>query len=72
MTEAALDRQKLAAARLWAAARMPYLASALFACTVRADPGLGTIGVDRAWQVHADPDVCRSWRSTSSAACSST
>jgi predicted metal-dependent peptidase len=36
---------------------MPYLASAIFACTVRADPDSGTIAVDRSWQIHADPAV---------------
>jgi predicted metal-dependent peptidase len=50
-----LDARKFAAARLWATAHMPYLASALFACAVRAAPGSGTIAVDRSWQVHADP-----------------
>jgi predicted metal-dependent peptidase len=34
---------------------MPYLASALFASTVHSDPDSGTIGVDRSWQLHADP-----------------
>ncbi|MGA2452679.1 MAG: VWA-like domain-containing protein [Solirubrobacteraceae bacterium] len=53
--EDALDARRLAAARLWASTRMPYLASALFACSVRSNPGSGTIGVDRGWQVHADP-----------------
>ncbi|WP_051323802.1 vWA domain-containing protein [Candidatus Solirubrobacter pratensis] len=52
-----MDARKVAAARLWAASRMPYLASALFACTMRADPGSRTIGVDRSWQVRADPAV---------------
>lgn len=52
-----LDRQHVAAARLWAAARMPYLASALFAANVRADPGSGTVRVDRRWEVRADPAV---------------
>jgi len=52
-----LDTRKVAAARLWASARMPYLASALFACVVRAAPGSATIGVDRSWLVHADPAV---------------
>jgi hypothetical protein len=52
-----LDAHRLAAARVWATARMPYLASALFACGARADPHSGTIGVDGAWQLHADPDV---------------
>jgi predicted metal-dependent peptidase len=53
----ALDARKLAAARLWASARMPYLASAIFASTVIAEPSSGTIGIDKGWQLHADPDV---------------
>lgn len=52
-----LDRRKLAAARLAAATRLPYLASALFAPVVRPVPGSGTVAVDRSWRVHADPDV---------------
>src|SRR5207247_8457662 len=52
---AALDTHTIAAARLWATARLPYLANALFACAVRPDPGSGTIGIDRSWQVRADP-----------------
>ncbi len=36
---------------------MPYLASALFAAEVRSDPGSGTVGVDRRWEVRADPAV---------------
>jgi Putative metallopeptidase domain/VWA-like domain (DUF2201) len=53
----ALDTRKIAAARLWATDRMPYLASALFGCTIRADDGGGTIAVDRTWQIRADPRV---------------
>jgi predicted metal-dependent peptidase len=49
--------EKFLAARLWAVTRMPYLASALFACALRAAPGSKTIGVDRSWRVHADPAV---------------
>jgi predicted metal-dependent peptidase len=36
---------------------MPYLASALFAAEIRADPDSGTIAVDRRWHVLADPEV---------------
>jgi VWA-like domain (DUF2201)/Putative metallopeptidase domain len=50
-----LDTHKVAAARLWAAARMPYLASALFASSVGGDPTPGTLAVDRSWRVRADP-----------------
>jgi predicted metal-dependent peptidase len=49
--------EKFHAARLWAVTRMPYLASALFACTVHSAPGAATIGVDRSWRVHADTEV---------------
>jgi predicted metal-dependent peptidase len=52
-----LNTETFLAARLWAVTRMPYLASALFACTIRSAPGSATIGVDRSWRVHADPDV---------------
>jgi len=52
----ALDQHKTAAARLWATARMPYLASALFALTVQDAPGSHTIAVDTRWHLHADPD----------------
>lgn len=54
---AAVDRRKVAAARIFAASRYPYLASALFAAQVHAVEGSGTIAVDRGWQVHADPVV---------------
>jgi predicted metal-dependent peptidase len=46
---------KIAVARLWAAARQPYLASALFAPTVIVDSDCDTVAVDRGWNLHADP-----------------
>lgn len=52
-----LDTGKLAAARLWAVNRAPYLASALFGCTYHASAGSDTVAVDRTWRVHADPPV---------------
>jgi len=52
-----LDQHKLAAARLWATDRHPYLASALFAAPVLPAPGLGQLAIDRFWRVHADPAV---------------
>ena len=55
MTE--LDRHKLAAARVWATARMPYLSSALFAMRVQGVAGTGTVAVDQGWTVTADPAV---------------
>jgi predicted metal-dependent peptidase len=51
------ETEKFLAARLWAVTRMPYLASALFACTLHPAPGSATIGVDRSWRVHGDPDI---------------
>jgi predicted metal-dependent peptidase len=52
----ALDQHKMAAARLWATARMPYLASALFALTIKDAPECNTIAVDTTWHLHADPE----------------
>jgi predicted metal-dependent peptidase len=49
--------RRLAAARVWASTRMPYLASAIFACEVRAAPESATIAVDSGWRLHADPDL---------------
>ncbi len=56
MSSAAPDR-KIAAARLWATSHAPYLASAIFASSVRIDPDGGTIAIDRSWQIRADPVV---------------
>ncbi|MFN2610136.1 MAG: VWA-like domain-containing protein [Actinomycetota bacterium] len=52
-----LDIQKMAAARLWAANKFPYLASALFACRVLSAPGIGAIVVDDRWRIYADPSM---------------
>ena len=52
-----LDQRKVAAARVFATSRYPYLASALFAAPIHPSPGSGTIAVDRGWGVHADPAV---------------
>ena len=56
-----LDEQRVAAARLWAAMRFPYLASALFASSVVSAPGLGSIAVDRSWRLYMDPSVVDRW-----------
>jgi len=56
-TDGSLDGHKVAAARLWATSRHPYLASAIFAAPVIAAPDLGTVVIDRWWRVHVDPDV---------------
>lgn len=58
-----LDRHQLAAARLWAVHRFPYLATALFATSVMDAPGLGGDGVsvDESWRLYVDPEVASEW-----------
>jgi predicted metal-dependent peptidase len=51
----------LTAARLWAAARFPYLASGIFGAQVIAAPGSGTVAVDESWRLRADPDLAAEW-----------
>jgi predicted metal-dependent peptidase len=51
----------LAAARLWAASRFPYLATGLFGAQVTAARGIGTVAVDEGWRLHADPALTGSW-----------
>ena len=51
----------LGGARLWAAARFPYLASGVFGTQVVAAPGSGAVTVDERWRLHADPDVVAGW-----------
>jgi predicted metal-dependent peptidase len=51
----------LAAGRVWAATRFPYLATGLFGVQVVADAGIGTVAVDDGWRLHADPDLAAQW-----------
>jgi predicted metal-dependent peptidase len=51
----------LAAARLWAAAHYPYLASGLFGARVVPAPGIGTVAVDPGWRLWADPELAARW-----------
>ena len=51
----------LAAARLWAAARFPYLATGIFATQVTAAPGSSSVAVDEQWRLRADPDLAAQW-----------
>jgi predicted metal-dependent peptidase len=53
--------QGLAAARLWATDRFPYLATGLFGAEVVAAPGSGTVSVDESWRMRADPDLTAGW-----------
>ena len=51
----------LAAGRLWAATRFPYLASGLFGAQVMAVRDIGTVAVDEGWRLHADPALTAQW-----------
>ena len=51
----------LAGARLWAAARFPYLATGIFATQVTAAPGSSSVAVDEHWRLRADPDLTAGW-----------
>jgi predicted metal-dependent peptidase len=51
----------LAAARLWATDRFPYLATGLFGAEVVAGPGSGTVSVDESWRLRADPELTAGW-----------
>jgi predicted metal-dependent peptidase len=51
----------LAPARLWAAHRFPYLATAIFGCQVTVAPGIGTVSVDDRWRLRADPELVAGW-----------
>jgi predicted metal-dependent peptidase len=51
----------LAAGRLWAASRFPYLASGLFGAQVLPKPGIHTVAVDEGWRLHADPELTAAW-----------
>jgi predicted metal-dependent peptidase len=53
--------QGLAAARLWATDRFPYLATGLFGAEVVAAAGSGTVSVDEGWRMRADPDLIAGW-----------
>jgi len=51
----------VAAARLWATGRFPYLATGLFGAEVVAAPDSGTVSVDEHWRMRADPDLVAGW-----------
>ena len=59
MPEHGIDH--LAAARLWAATKFPYLATGVFGAQVIADQGSGTVSVDESWRMRADPEVTADW-----------
>jgi predicted metal-dependent peptidase len=51
----------LAAARIWAAARFPYLASGIFGAQMAAVPGLDSVAINERWQLAADPELVAGW-----------
>jgi predicted metal-dependent peptidase len=51
----------LAAARLWAATRFPYLATGVFGAQVIAERDSGTVSVDESWRMRADPELTTAW-----------
>ena len=51
----------LAAGRLWAATRFPYLATGVFGAQVVPETGSGTVSVDEGWRMHADPELVAGW-----------
>jgi len=51
----------VATARLWAASRFPYLASAVFGVQPRPAPGIGTVAVDEGWRLWVDAEVTAGW-----------
>ena len=51
----------LAAARLWAATKFPYLATGVFGAQVVAERGSGAVSVDENWRMHADPELTAAW-----------
>src|SRR5207344_1293629 len=53
--------ENLAAARLWAATKFPYLATGVFGAQVIADRGSGTVSADESWRMRADPEVTADW-----------
>jgi predicted metal-dependent peptidase len=59
VTDSGLDG--LAAARLWAASRFPYLATGVFGAQVIAERGSGAVSVDESWRMHADPELTAAW-----------
>jgi predicted metal-dependent peptidase len=52
---------RLAAGRLWAASRMPYFATAMFALRPVSAPGLATFAVDTDWRLYVDPATVAEW-----------
>ena len=61
MTRESAGPPGIPAARLWAAARFPYLASGLFGTQVTPVPGLEKVAIDPRWRVFIDPELAADW-----------
>jgi predicted metal-dependent peptidase len=55
------QRRKIAAARLWAGSKYPYLASALFAAETIIDERVPGVAADRHWRIYLHPRVVDDW-----------
>ena len=55
------QRRKFAAARLWAATRYPYLASALFAADATVDERVPGVAADEYWRLYLHPSRLDEW-----------
>ena len=55
------QRRKIAAARLWAAMKYPYLASALFAAETTVDERVPGVAADEHWRLYLHPRVVEEW-----------
>lgn len=56
-----IDMRKFGPVRIRAIHMRPYLATALFAMNPKAMPGIGTMAVDKYWNLYIDPDVLDEW-----------
>ena len=56
-----MQRRKIAAARLWAAMKYPYLASALFAAETIVDDRVPGVAADEHWRLYFHPSIVDEW-----------
>lgn len=61
------ESETIAAARMLAINRMPYLATLLFEVRLVRAVGLGTFAVDRHWRLYLDPERLATWGPTGTA-----
>lgn len=54
-------RTRLAAGRIKAVDKAPYLATAMFSLNPKEVEGFGTFAVDKRWNIYYDPQMCLDW-----------